>query len=130
MDLRPGNAAVSIEVGEKTFDVGIARMESAAPVIRGVRRGASAVEIYATGLGALNGEIATGAPAPVDRLVRTQGTPSVRIGGQPATVLFSGLAPGRIALYQVNAAVPAGVSPNCSEIELEIAGHVSRIYPE
>jgi uncharacterized protein (TIGR03437 family) len=34
----------------------------------------------------------------------------VTIGGAPATVLFSGLAPGFVGGYQVNALVPAGAS--------------------
>jgi uncharacterized protein (TIGR03437 family) len=99
-------------------------------VIRGVRKGEGAVEIYATGLGLVNGDHATGARAPLDRLIRTVGTPAVRIGGQAATVQFSGLAPGWGALYQVNALAPAGVNLNASEIELEMAGRISRVYPE
>jgi uncharacterized protein (TIGR03437 family) len=34
----------------------------------------------------------------------------VQIGGVQATVLFSGLTPGYVGLYQVNAQVPAGAS--------------------
>jgi uncharacterized protein (TIGR03437 family) len=33
--------------------------------------------------------------------------PVVTIGGVPATVSFSGLAPGFVGLYQINAQVPA-----------------------
>jgi hypothetical protein len=127
MDMAPGTAAVSINVGEKTFDVGTAPVVQAAPVIRGVRFAGSAIEIYATGLGLVNGDIATGARAPLDRLIRTLGAPAVRIGGQVAAVQFSGLAPGWVALYQVNAVAPAGVNPIGSEIELELAGRISRM---
>ncbi len=38
-------------------------------------------------------------------------TPSVTIDGVPATVTFSGLAPGFVGLYQVNVEVPQEVSP-------------------
>jgi type 1 glutamine amidotransferase len=130
MDLRAGTAMVLVNLGEKTFDVGIVPVMQAAPVIRATRVVEGAVEIYATGLGAVDGDIGTGTRAPLDRVIRTQGTPSVRIGGQAATVLFSGLAPGWVALYQVNAAAPAGVNPSNAEIELEMAGRISRIYPE
>jgi uncharacterized protein (TIGR03437 family) len=34
-------------------------------------------------------------------------TPTVTIGDVPATVLFSGLAPTYVGLYQINAQVPA-----------------------
>jgi uncharacterized protein (TIGR03437 family) len=36
---------------------------------------------------------------------------SVTIGAQSAAVSFAGLAPGLAGVYQVNALVPAGVTP-------------------
>lgn len=44
---------------------------------------------------------------------RTLVPPSVSIGGRPAIVDFSGLAPGYVGLYQVNARVPAGTPDGC-----------------
>ena len=38
-------------------------------------------------------------------------TPEVTIGGMPAIVDFSGLAPGFSGLYQINARVPLGALP-------------------
>jgi uncharacterized protein (TIGR03437 family) len=72
------------------------------------------IEIYATGLGAVVGPAGStspkdGYPAPASGspLFRTQATATVTIGGVNAPVLFSGLAPGLVALYQVNAQVPS-----------------------
>jgi uncharacterized protein (TIGR03437 family) len=59
------------------------------------------VEIYATGLGA------TQVSNPFT--ITTQ-TPLIFFGTTPARPMFSGLAPGFPGLYQVNVAVPAGIS--------------------
>ena len=63
--------------------------------------------IYSTGLGAVTNPPASGTPAPSAPLSHTQAVPAVTIGGIPATVSFSGLAPGFVGLYQVNVEVPA-----------------------
>lgn len=63
--------------------------------------------IYCTGLGTVTNQPPTGSPGPANPLARTMTTPTVTIGGATANVLFSGLAPGYVGLYQVNAAVPA-----------------------
>jgi len=76
--------------------------------------------IYCTGLGAVNNTPADGAPAPsTNPLATTLATPTVTIGGVPATVLYSGLAPGLVGLYQVNVQVPAN-APTGSAVNLAI----------
>lgn len=73
--------------------------------------GATYILIYCTGLGAVKAnQPATGAPASLTDLAQTATTPTVTIGGVTANVSFSGLAPGYVGLYQVNALVPAGVA--------------------
>jgi uncharacterized protein (TIGR03437 family) len=69
--------------------------------------GSTVVLIYCTGLGAVTNQPPTGSPAPSDPLAHAT-TPTVTIGGVSASVGFSGLAPGYVGLYQVNAQVPAG----------------------
>ena len=70
--------------------------------------------IYATGLGSVDGTVADGTPAPGPLQVQQSCIPaSVRFGGTPpnfygppANILYEGLAPGYVGLYQVNVQVP------------------------
>jgi uncharacterized protein (TIGR03437 family) len=67
------------------------------------------IQIYCTGLGPVTNQPATGSPAPTSPLAETINTPAVMIGGLPAQVWFSGLTPGTVGLYQINAQIPAGI---------------------
>jgi uncharacterized protein (TIGR03437 family) len=67
------------------------------------------ITIYCEGLGPVAPVLTAGNLVPSDRLYRTTGAVSVSIGGQPATVEFSGLAPGSVGEYQINAVVPADI---------------------
>jgi uncharacterized protein (TIGR03437 family) len=68
------------------------------------------IQLYVTGLGATNPPLATGqagASGPPNNL--TVVNPIVTIGGTQAVVAFSGMAPGFVGLYQVNATIPAAI---------------------
>lgn len=78
------------------------------------------ISIFCTGLGATNPPMQEGQPAGTSPLSETITRPLVMIGGIPAEVLFSGLAPGFVGLYQVDVVVPAGVQPG-SEVELTLS---------
>jgi uncharacterized protein (TIGR03437 family) len=81
------------------------------------------IEIYCTGLGAVTGNPMAGAAATSSPLQTTTVQPAVTIGGKPAQVGFSGLAPGSAGLYQVNATIPTGVTAgNAAPVVLTIAG--------
>jgi uncharacterized protein (TIGR03437 family) len=69
--------------------------------------------IYATGAGDTTPSLAAGeaALAGGSPLVLTKVQPSVTIGGVQARVLFSGLAPGFVGLWQIDTEVPASVTP-------------------
>jgi len=72
------------------------------------------VQIYATGLGPVSPAVPSGQAAAEAPLSRTVSEVSVTMNGVPAQVSFSGLAPGFVGLYQVNARVPDGVQGTVS----------------
>lgn len=49
-------------------------------------------------------------------LYRTRMLPRVQIGGMPAEVLFSGLAPGLQGVWQINVRIPEGVSSSDGQV--------------
>jgi uncharacterized protein (TIGR03437 family) len=75
------------------------------------KRGSTYIQIYCMGLGAVSNQPASGAASPYLPLAETSTKAQVTMGGIPATVTFSGLAPGFVGEYQVNALVPAAVTP-------------------
>ena len=77
------------------------------------------IVIYCTGLGAVNSPPADGAAGNGQV---TQNTPTVTIGGASAQVKFSGLAPGFVGLYQVNAVVPSGLAPGNQGVIIKMLG--------
>jgi uncharacterized protein (TIGR03437 family) len=87
-----------------------------------VKRG-QVVQLYMNGLGPVTNGPASGEFASSTALTYTKAQDTaVTIGGQPAQVLFTGLAPSFPGLYQVNAIVPAGISAGTVPISLTIAG--------
>jgi uncharacterized protein (TIGR03437 family) len=96
----------------------------------------SVVTVYMTGLGAVNNAPADGAAAPSDpaALATVQGPVTATIGGQNASVLFAGLTPGSVGLYQVNIQVPSLASgtytllvsergiPNANTVKIAVTG--------
>lgn len=84
------------------------------------------ISIYATGLGAVWPTPPDGQSPAAGVLSFTTQTPLVRIGGASAEVVFSGLAPGMVGIYQINAVVPAQ-APIGAEVlvSIELGGSVS-----
>jgi uncharacterized protein (TIGR03437 family) len=96
-------------------------VSSTNPVVRG-----HYVQLYVNGLGPVSNQPASGDPAPSSPLAQTPALPQVTIGGQNAQVQFSGLAPGWVGLYQVNALVPTGISAGNQQITISIGGKTSK----
>src|SRR5581483_9908195 len=87
------------------------------PAVRG-----GTVQLYLNGLGPVNSQPASGSAGPQNATSRTTATPTITIGGQNATVSYSGLAPGYVGLYQVNVVVPSGISTGLQQITCSIGG--------
>ena len=84
------------------------------------------ITIYCTGLGLVANQPATGAVAGASPLPQTPVQATATIGGLPATVGYSGLTPGGVGLYQVNATVPSGVTAgNAVPLTISIGGVTS-----
>lgn len=98
------------------LDLSYAVITATHPVSRG-----AAVALFLNGLGPVNNQPADGWPA-TDATSTTMAQPTITIGGQPAMVSFSGLAPGFADLYQVNATVPTGIGTGAQPVTCTIGG--------
>ncbi len=130
--LAPGqDALLTVSSVNRASDAFPLRIETAAPaIIAGAKSGGVAV-LYVAGLGATQPVVPDGSAAPSTPFTLTIAQPSVRIGGKPAAVAFSGLVPGFVALYQVNAVIPADASPNADgqlEIAIDAGGRASNTF--
>ena len=94
----------------------ITRMSPAVPGEYGV--------LYLAGMGVTDNPVGTGSGSPATPLAHPTSTPSLTIGGAPVPVLFAGLTPGLVGLYQINFQIPANASGTL-KLEVSQAGIVS-----
>jgi uncharacterized protein (TIGR03437 family) len=65
--------------------------------------------IYLTGLGATNPAVQTGLPGPSTPLASAILPSQVTLGGANLSLIYAGMSPGEVGVYQINAKVPASV---------------------
>jgi len=83
--------------------------------------------LFATGLGRISGDGAvTSAVTPDDALFRVEMPVSVLLGAVECNVLFAGLSPGFVGLYQINFEVPAALGAGVYELRIRQGGKSSR----
>jgi uncharacterized protein (TIGR03437 family) len=81
--------------------------------------------VFLTGLGEVGPLVEAGRAAPASPLSVTRSEPVVLVGDVAAEILFAGLAPGFVGVYQINAQLP-GYVPRGTQIPLTIgAGGIS-----
>ena len=114
-DVRPGQGAILIA----NTSGALAAPAGLAPNSRPVRRG-EILEIFAVGLGPVTFPPASGSAALRFPDSETVTAPRVTIGGAPARLFFSGLAPDLVGVYQVNALVPEE-APSGDDVVVKIS---------
>jgi uncharacterized protein (TIGR03437 family) len=86
----------------------------------------SIVQIYMTGEGVTSPPGTTGAITANATTLPVLPI-AVKIGGQPATIVFAGEAPGLVAgVLQVNVMVPPGVSSGANQVSVTIGNNTSQ----
>ena len=72
--------------------------------------------VYATGLGRVNNEPATGSAAPSTPPASTMADAQATIAGVPCDVQYAGLAPGFVGVYQMNFRVPENLPSGAQDL--------------
>jgi uncharacterized protein (TIGR03437 family) len=73
------------------------------------RQDHTALVIYGTGLGQTSPAVQSGMPSPLSPLAVALTKPTVTLGGVQLPLLYYGLTPGEVGVYQINVTVPGSV---------------------
>ncbi len=78
-----------------------------------------ALVVYLVGMGATDTPVATGAPSPSVPLADATAPAKVLVDGQNADIIFAGLTPQAVGLYQITFTVPLGI--HSGDVTLEVS---------
>jgi uncharacterized protein (TIGR03437 family) len=81
--------------------------------------------IYSSGLGATDIPVASGAASPSNPLANVADPPVLTLNGNPISLLFAGLTPGLVGLYQINFQVPPSLAAGNYALQLTQSGTAS-----
>ena len=84
------------------------------------------LQIFTTGMGAVDPPIAQGTPAPQKPLSLVTLPVNATIGGVPATVTYAGAAPGMVGVYQVNVTIPLLTPSGANRLVITAGGNSSQ----
>ena len=74
--------------------------------------------MYLVGLGATDNPVPSGQPALANPLSNVLAKPTVTVDSLPSNVIFAGLTPGFVGLYQIDFQVPTGVHSGDVEVDV------------
>jgi uncharacterized protein (TIGR03437 family) len=103
-DVVPVSPGIFFVVGDPLAQGGILNQQSAYAIQSAPARRGQAIQIFATGQGAVDTDVADGAVP--SSLTRARGVTKVFVSVDEAQVTFSGLSPQFPGLWQINATVP------------------------
>lgn len=90
-------------------------------------RAGETIVVYGTGLGRVSPTVASGAASPSSPAATTQTAATATIGTNSARVVFSGLAPGFVGLYQINIEIPSATPAADVPLTVSIGGANSNL---
>ena len=118
--VQPGIFQIGVEAA--ALHANFTLISSAQPAAPG-----ETVIVFCTGLGTVTPAVGTGVGASTTVLSRTDSVFTATVAGQNVPVAFSGLAPGFVALYQVNLAIPPGATSGLQDLVITGGGASSKV---
>ena len=122
VSIEPGGAtALTRSIVANAFHAGSTQLvDSSHPAVAG-----EVIEVYGSGLGHTTPAVTAGFPAPSSPPTTTLAVPHVIIENVPAQVLFSGLTPRLVGVYQINFVVPSGLAPGLHTMQWRLDENTS-----